>query len=154
MYLAKVESFFWFSNIATPTSGKSGRHIQRHLRPLFISLPNPAIKESVTFWCVGWSMNAAPEATMPHRLHHRRQLLQSPHARISRLPSSLKIPWGRPQIRPQVGHHRPRTRFVVSMTSSFCGLLGLLYVGFRKILEQNPFAIFITAITTYIAIIA
>ena len=40
------------------------------------------------------------------------------------------------------------------MTSSFCGLLGLLYVGFRKILEQNPFAIFITAITTYIAIIA
>lgn len=65
MYLAKVESFFWFSNIATPTSGKSGRHIQRHLRPLFISLPNPAIKESVTFWCVGWSMNAAPEATMP-----------------------------------------------------------------------------------------
>lgn len=65
MYLAKVESFFWFSNIATPTSGKSGRHIQRHLRPRSISLPKPAIKESVTFWCVGWSMNVAPEATMP-----------------------------------------------------------------------------------------
>ena len=39
----------WFLVIATPTSGKSGRHIQRHLRPLFISLPKPAIKESARF---------------------------------------------------------------------------------------------------------
>lgn len=35
--------------IATPISGKSARHIQRPLRPLSISLPKPAIKESARF---------------------------------------------------------------------------------------------------------
>ena len=33
----------------TPISGKSARHIQRPLRPLSISLPKPAIKESARF---------------------------------------------------------------------------------------------------------
>lgn len=65
MYLAKVESFFWFSNIATPTSGKSARHIQRPLRPLSISLPKPAIKESARFWWPIWLTNAAARATTP-----------------------------------------------------------------------------------------
>ena len=55
-----------------------------------------------------------PRLPRPHRLHHRRQPLQPTVSPTLRLPPSLKILRGRPQIRPLARCHRPRTRFVIS----------------------------------------